>query len=243
MNLRPWLSLPILDCGEPLVELPLHLHRLEPHPYLSLGAPYGELACPWRVREGLIARLSSAQDVLQTSFPDLLIGIFDAWRPITVQSFMVEHAINEQCFLKGIKRNNDRNSAQMKEVIDEVERFWAPPSLNPSMPPPHSTGAAVDLTLIDKDFQLLDMGGEIDQIGVVSEPNYFLELAKTNSEYRVFNERRMTLKSVMTDQGFVQHPNEWWHFSFGDQLWAWKNNIPEAIYGACSPSFSSFKTA
>ena len=27
----------------------------------------------------------------------------------------------------------------------------------------------------------------------------------------------------MTKFGFAQHPNEWWHFSYGDQLWAWKN--------------------
>ena len=26
----------------------------------------------------------------------------------------------------------------------------------------------------------------------------------------------------MTKFGFAQHPNEWWHFSYGDQLWAWK---------------------
>ena len=34
------------------------------------------------------------------------------------------------------------------------------------------------------------------------------------------------LKSV-----FVQHPNEWWHFSYGDQLWAWTNQNRKAIYG------------
>ena len=30
---------------------------------------------------------------------------------------------------------------------------------------------------------------------------------------------------------FVQHPNEWWHFSYGDQLWAWTNKNRKAIYG------------
>ena len=42
--------------------------------------------------------------------------------------------------------------------------------------------------------------------------------------------------SVMLKAGFVQHPNEWWHFSYGDQLWAWKNKTAFAIYGLCSPS-------
>jgi D-alanyl-D-alanine dipeptidase len=25
----------------------------------------------------------------------------------------------------------------------------------------------------------------------------------------------------MTAAGFRRHPQEWWHFSLGDQLWAW----------------------
>ncbi|MCZ0900835.1 D-alanyl-D-alanine dipeptidase, partial [Microcoleus sp. HI-ES] len=24
--------------------------------------------------------------------------------------------------------------------------------------------------------------------------------------------------------GFQQHPNEWWHFCLGDQMWAWLTN-------------------
>ncbi|MFZ9739796.1 MAG: M15 family metallopeptidase, partial [Prochlorotrichaceae cyanobacterium] len=29
------------------------------------------------------------------------------------------------------------------------------------------------------------------------------------------------LRQVMTTAGFANHPKEWWHFSYGDQLWAW----------------------
>ena len=36
----------------------------------------------------------------------------------------------------------------------------------------------------------------------------------------------------MEQAGFVQHPNEWWHFSYGDQLWSWLNKKGNAIYGA-----------
>ncbi|MFM7652374.1 MAG: D-alanyl-D-alanine dipeptidase, partial [Vulcanococcus sp.] len=31
--------------------------------------------------------------------------------------------------------------------------------------------------------------------------------------------------------GFEQHPNEWWHFSYGDQLWAWRAGQDVACYG------------
>jgi len=39
------------------------------------------------------------------------------------------------------------------------------------------------------------------------------------------------LKEIMLKFGFAQHPNEWWHFSYGDQLWAWKYKKPKALYG------------
>ena len=31
--------------------------------------------------------------------------------------------------------------------------------------------------------------------------------------------------------GFAQHPNEWWHFSYGDQLWDLENKKANALYG------------
>jgi D-alanyl-D-alanine dipeptidase len=45
------------------------------------------------------------------------------------------------------------------------------------------------------------------------------------------------LAEVMATAGFQQHPNEWWHFSLGDQLWAWQLNQQQsrhvtARYGA-----------
>ena len=47
----------------------------------------------------------------------------------------------------------------------------------------------------------------------------------------IWNSRRNLLRKIMTKFGFAQHPNEWWHFSYGDQLWAWKNKKANALYG------------
>ena len=54
----------------------------------------------------------------------------------------------------------------------------------------------------------------------------------TYTKHQVFQNRRSLLFSVMEQAGFVQHPNEWWHFSYGDQLWAWTSNQGISIYGA-----------
>ena len=230
---RPWTDKPIEDCGEPLQALPLAIHRLNPHPYLALGAPYADGSSPWRLRLTVVSHLLNAQKELQFDFPDLCLLVFDAWRPIEVQSFMIEYSINKECSLRGLDRQNQMNQSSIEEVIKDVSKFWAPPNVSPLNPPPHSTGAAVDLTLADLNGSPIEMGGEIDQIGDISLPNYYSSYGKgsINSKASLWHSRRKILARVMEKAGFCQHPNEWWHFSYGDQLWAWKKNILLASYG------------
>jgi len=234
MALRPWSPVPIRDCGEPLQELPLQLQRLEPHPYVAVGAPYGEGASPFRLRSGVIQRLLEAQRWLQQQQPQLQLAIFDAWRPLPVQRYMVDFSIASECAARGLDPTVP--GPALDAVVAEVGRFWAPPSDDPATPPPHSTGGAVDLTLADADGTLLAMGSAIDAIGAVSEPDHFLGLAASanggeQERYQLWHERRCLLRSALHAAGFAQHPNEWWHFSHGDQLWAWRTGQATAIYG------------
>ena len=233
--MRPWSDRPIEDCLEPLQALPAMLLRLEPHPYASLGAPYATGTDPFRLRSGVVARLLKAEKALKQLEPGLRLAIFDAWRPIPVQAFMVEHSIAELCRERGVVQ---RKGPELDQVIRDVGRFWAPPSRNPSTPPPHSTGAAVDLTLASLSGTPLEMGGAIDAIGAISEPDHYS--GSGDDVGRLCHQRRRLLANVMQSAGFVQHPNEWWHFSHGDQLWAWRSGAAVAIYAeAESSSFTS----
>ncbi|MCP9858296.1 MULTISPECIES: M15 family metallopeptidase [unclassified Cyanobium] len=227
--LRPWSPIPIDDAGEPLGDLPAALWRLEPHPYQVLGAPYGAGASPFRLRRAVITRLETAQALLQQQQPQWRLAIFDAWRPIAVQAFMVRHAFRAACRERGL--DPDAGGDAQAAVAAEVDRFWAPPSSDPATPPPHSTGAAVDLTLAEADGRPLAMGGEIDAIGMISHPDHYAA-ASPGSEAADWHARRRLLAAVMGAAGFAQHPNEWWHFSHGDQLWAWRSQEPLALYGA-----------
>jgi D-alanyl-D-alanine dipeptidase len=79
----------------------------------------------------------------------------------------------------------------------------------------------------------LTMGTPIDHIGPESEPNYF---ADKPGEATDFHAHRQMLYRVLSEQGFHRHPGEWWHFSYGDQMWAWqqaeKGEVkPYAVYG------------
>ena len=229
---RPWSPVPIHDCGEPLQELPSALLRLEPHPYSRLGAPYGAGASPYQLRSGVIARLLEAEAALRAGPEPCRLAIFDAWRPVAVQAFMVAHAIDQEARARGLDPASSAE-AEMAEVRLAVSRFWADPSLDPATPPPHSTGAAVDLTLATLDGALLEMGGEIDAIGPLSEPDHYATIAAADpgSEAAVWHWRRQRLLTVMEAAGFAGHPNEWWHFSHGDQLWAWRRGEASASYG------------
>ena len=237
MVMRPWSDRPITDCHEPLLPLPSELLRLEPHPYVSVGAPYGPDADPFRLRSGVVQRLLRAEQALQQRQPELRLAIFDAWRPVAVQAFMVEFSVDQEAQRCGVDRDD---AAGMNGVRAAVNRFWAEPSRNPATPPPHSTGGAVDLTLASStDGSQLFMGGMIDAINEISEPDHFCAAAE-GTEQAIWHERRCLLRSVMSEAGFVQHPNEWWHYSHGDQLWAWRSGTDVAIYAeAESRSFTS----
>ena len=229
---RPWSPIPIHDCGEPLLPLPPSLLRLLPHPYASLGAPYGAGESPFRLRSGVVERLLQADALLADGPEGWRLAIFDAWRPVAVQRFMVEHSIVQECQARGL--DPDRCDAEQRRAVEAaVARFWAEPSLDPATPPPHSTGAAVDLTLSDSHGAPLAMGGAIDAIGPVSEPDHYASEAMVdpNGEAAIWHQRRQRLGSVMAAVGFCRHPHEWWHFSHGDQLWAWSAGQQQACYG------------
>ena len=210
---RPWHGITIAENGEALVPLPPALLRWDPHPYVALGAPYPATSDPFRLRTSVAERLLIAQERLQASSGRIKLLIFDAWRPLAVQRFMVEHTRS----LPGVSE-------------EEVLALWADPSEDPATPPPHSTGAAVDLTLADQHGQPLDLGGDIDAVGPIAKPEYFAS-APIGSREALFHQRRSLLEEVMASAGFARHPGEWWHFSWGDQLWAWQCSKSEAFYG------------
>jgi D-alanyl-D-alanine dipeptidase len=213
--MKPYQKITILECGERLVPIPLEQFAVElPHPYEKLGAPYGNTS-PYHLRESVVAALIAAQAELQQRHPGWRIQIFDAYRPVAVQQFMVDHTFAE--VVEAEKLNPHTLSHGQRDAIwQEVYKIWAVPSPNPMTPPPHSTGAAVDLTLVDATGQTIDMGSPIDELSPRSHPDYY-----ANQPEKPYHEHRQLLRDVMYCAGFRRHPGEWWHFCLGDQMWAW----------------------
>ncbi|MCA6596699.1 MAG: D-alanyl-D-alanine dipeptidase [Pseudanabaena sp. M046S1SP1A06QC] len=229
--MKPYQHIPIADCNEPLVALSSDLNSgiitIDPHPYTSLGAPYGDRS-PFFVRQGILEKLQKSQAYLQILRPNWKIAIFDAYRPISVQQFMVDYSFSQLVASKGLEIDS-LTEDQKISLNAEVMKFWAIPSHDPKTPPPHSTGAAIDVTLFDSELLEVNMGSPIDEISDRSLPDYFAN--SVDEQDMEFHGDRQLLNEVMTHSGFVRHPNEWWHFSYGDQMWAWISHEKIAIYG------------
>ncbi|WP_017328187.1 M15 family metallopeptidase [Synechococcus sp. PCC 7336] len=214
---RPYHAVPIEDCGEPLVELPSQIQRLEPHPYRALGADY-QGRSPFQLRSGAVRRLERAQLELQRLQPGWQLLIFDTYRPIAVQRFMVEYSYRQLLHARQLDPE-ELSEQQHQQLVDEVLALWAWPSSNPATPPPHSTGAAVDLSLVDGSGCEVEMGSPIDELSERSHPAHFEGSSDPDSQR--YHCHRQLLHQVMAIAGFQRHPKEWWHFSYGDQMWAW----------------------
>jgi D-alanyl-D-alanine dipeptidase len=159
----------------------------------------------------------------------LELFLFDAWRPREVQAYF-----HDVWMPRELQRRDPTLSGAA--LTAEVERYWAAPSESPESPAPHATSAAVDLTLRWKNGEALWMGSLFDDVTALAHRDRFEQLATDNfcfSDQEARANRRL-LHWLMVEEGFAGHPDEWWHFSWGDQMWAALTGAPSAHYGLAS---------
>lgn len=188
----------------------------------------------WQRIEGATDRLWLRQSVAEklakvnarAGRAGLELFLFDAWRPRAVQAFFHDVWMPREL----TRRNPGLSGAALTEA---VERYWAAPSGSADQPAPHATAAAVDLTLRWKDGEVLWMGSLFDDATALAHRDRFEALEEENFSFSDQEARanRRLLHWLMLEEGFAGHPDEWWHFSWGDQLWAALTGAPAAHYG------------
>ena len=160
----------------------------------------------------------------------LEIYLFDAWRPQAVQRHF--HDVWFPAWLK--HRAPHLEGAALTE---EVEKYWAAPTASEASPSPHSTGGAVDLTLrFIATGQPLFMGGLFDDVTDDAWTDSFERRPIISMSDEEAQANRRLLYWVMSEAGFANNPTEWWHYSWGDQMWAKLGGHPAAIFPACNPA-------
>jgi D-alanyl-D-alanine dipeptidase len=227
--MKPYRTIPIKECGEPLAPIPPEKFAFfKPHAYEAAGAPYGK-ATPWMLRRSVLQALERVEENLQKTRPGWTIMLFDCYRPNAVQEFMVEREFTILAKAAGLDPAN-LTADQRDQLAPKVFRLWGIPSEDPATPPPHSTGGAIDCTLSDEKGREVDMGSPIDENSDRSNPDYFA--AATDETGRRAHANRVMLNQLMNAEGLHRASDEWWHFSRGDQCWAWHQREKKLDAGA-----------
>ena len=179
------------------------------------------------LREGVVERLQKVNTRLKPA--GLELYLFDAWRPQAIQSYF--HGTWFPAWLR-----ENRPELSDEELSIEVESYWAAPSKGESSPSPHSTGGAVDLTLRFLDTgQPIYMGGIFDDLTENAHTDWFERTDASSMSDHIARTNRRLLYNVMSSVGFANNPTEWWHYSFGDQMWAKLTGAPAALYAGWLP--------
>jgi D-alanyl-D-alanine dipeptidase len=201
---------PIVECGEPLVDY------LETCPLLLRDKPVFNYTMATLARKGLAERLCAAAQALA---PKYRLAILECWRPMHIQRRMYLWSYHQWK-----EKHPDWSDAALVRITN---RFTAP--LSEVVPPPHTTGGAADLTLCDAEGNPLDMISPFRRRDPACYPfdsPGLSEEAKRN---------RGILRECMESAGVTNYPSEYWHWSYGDQGWAYRGGPSNAIYGAIEP--------
>lgn len=212
MTLVQYEQVPIRDCGELLVDL-------AGYPFVQdLVYFYRGFSSSSRqyLREGVAEKLVRVQEKLD----GYRFKIWDPWRSRAVQDAVYQGYWNEL--------NVEHPDWTGERLRAEVGAFVTL-ATDPLRIPPHATGGAVDLTLVDQQGRELDMGTGFDHFG--PESGYAFEADDWRPQVR---EHRKLLRESLITSGFRADDEEWWHFDYGTQLWAFSSGNEYAMYDEIS---------
>jgi D-alanyl-D-alanine dipeptidase len=151
--------------------------------------------------------------------------IYDGWRPFELQNSLFKNEL--------IKIKNRNPNMIDKNIKKLAQKYVSLPSKDVLKPSPHITGGAIDISIIENDNLLLDMGTNFDYFGPEARTDHYESLKNkrnlTKEEEIVLQNRRFLYNSLYS-VGFTNYPEEWWHFDYGNQFWGRTLNT-NSIYG------------
>jgi D-alanyl-D-alanine dipeptidase len=190
------LSAAISARAEISIDPPAHFRQIKEGPAVAVDIRYstqnnftgkdlyGDFdAC--YLHETAALKLEEAARDLSRQHPGWKLLLFDCLRPRSVQKILW---------------NEVKGTAQEPYIAD------------PSSGSVHNYGYAVDLSLIDDKGRELDMGTPYDTFDILSRPTQERTFLKNGKLTRKQVHNRKILRKVMTHAGFIQLPDEWWHY-------------------------------
>lgn len=202
-------AISVKECDEPIVNLAIEFPQLsfdEDRLYVQKKSESISYA-----RRSVGQKLLEAQSLLPHG---MRLLIKEGYRPMWVQKGFWE---NYSAYIRKTFPNWTE-----EEVYNECSKLNAPIDVAP-----HTTGGAIDLTLIDGNGEWLDMGTEFNASPLDTQNATFTEAQNISDQAK---KNRRILVNVMASVGFINYPTEWWHWSYGDKYWALMTGNPFAIF-------------
>lgn len=168
------------------------------------------------VRRSVSEKLISAQNILQSKYPNLTLYITYGYRSLKVQTERF------QKILSGIDSNSFSNQA---DLYEEAHRYVAVPTVAG-----HPTGGAIDVIIRNlKTENSLDFGSK--QYNYTTKDCYVFTPNTTKAQQK----NRILLRNTLVKAGFAPFDGEWWHFSYGDREWAFYYKEEAAKFSQLNP--------
>ena len=181
--------------------------------YIKLG--YKDAIDRPLVRRGVADRLIKAAKLLPSGFS---LKIYDGWRPYLVQKEIYDRYFERVAF--------ENKGLSEKEIHTLTSKFVSMPKREGKLSYVHSSGGAVDLTVVDASGRELDMGSYFDDFSSRAATDALESLGDCAAK-----RNRRLLYTVMTEAGFTNYPYEWWHYDYGDLFYGAMKDTP-AIYSS-----------
>lgn len=242
---------PLLDGPrneEPLVDIALYGIAGQSYysrPNNATGVPVPGVDPVIRVRKSVAEQLAAINHALQISdeVQDLFGGrAVELYVEEGTRTLILQRRLYDEVFPAFVETHQPKLSR--KEVLAERDRMIANPATTNGAPP-HATGAAIDICLryAHPDLAFVPKAGvpmsrRHGNTGhsIVANPDYYEHketLTKTDEQLQ--RNRRifywiMRGALLQDDSGFVCNPDEWWHWSYGDQMWAALTLAPAAFF-------------
>jgi D-alanyl-D-alanine dipeptidase len=126
------------------------------------------------------------------------------------------------CVLDGL-RSESEQFALLSHYGEDAAREGFVAEITESGPrAPHLTGGAVDVTL-ELDGIPLALGSDFDEFNSSS-------IYPSVQTSPTVGSLKSWLAFALLSTGFAPHPNEWWHWSFGDDNWAEFHSHSHVLY-------------
>lgn len=200
----------IVECGEPLVSF----EGL--HPRLRLSRPRFRIDRLPIARRSVVDMLVRAAEATPREFT---LAVSEGWRSPNVQRRLYRMAWNAFA-----ERHPDWSDVKLRRVVNR----YAAPHDHP-VPSPHSTGGAVDVFLADPDGRELNMMEPFERRHSPAYHSDATGLTEKAAHYR------KVLFAALEAGGLTNYPSEYWHWSYGDQGWAYRTGAPHALYDRIEP--------